>query len=107
MTVEKLDKNVPASGKNDKSGKGLEGVVALESAISSIIGTQLTYRGINIDELAENASYEEVVYLLWYGKLPNKSELDDLISRLRTSADLPPQLWESIQEFPKEAHPMD
>ncbi len=108
MTVEKLDKAAPASeSKAEKSAKGLEGVVALESGISSIIGTQLTYRGISIDELAENASFEEVVYLLWFSKLPNRHELDDLSSKLRASADLPAPVLDMIVNFPKNIHPMD
>ncbi len=112
MSVEKLEKTPPPSAngkteKADKGAKGLEGVVALESGISSIIGSTLTYRGITIDELAENASYEEVVYLLWYGKLPTRAELDDLTSQLRASAALPPQVLEWIKAFPKEVHPMD
>lgn len=49
------------------STAGLEGIVATQSAISSILDGVLTYRGINIDELAENASFEEVLYLLWNG----------------------------------------
>lgn len=54
---------------------GLEGVVIGESRISSIIGTQLTYAGYEIDDLAENATFEEVVYLLWNDRLPNEEEL--------------------------------
>ena len=109
MSVEKLEKETaPASSKPaDKSPKGLEGVVALESGISSIIGSVLTYRGISIDELAENASYEEVVYLLWHGRLPTRAELDDLTSRLRASGSLPPQIVEWIKAFPHDVHPMD
>lgn len=106
MTVEKLEKET-AADKADKLTKGLEGVVALESSISSIIGTVLTYRGISIDELAENASYEEVVYLLWHGKLPNRQELEQFSSHLRSSATLPPQVLELIKTFPKNVHPMD
>ena len=52
--------------------KGLEGIVATTSSISSIIDGVLTFRGIDIDDLAENASFEEVAYLLWYGNLPSK-----------------------------------
>ena len=48
------------------STKGLEGVVATQSAISSIIDDTLTYVGYDIDDLADNASFEEVVYLLWH-----------------------------------------
>ena len=55
--------------------KGLEGIVATTSAISSIVDGVLTYRGYDIDDLAEHASFEEVAYLLWFGKLPNAEEL--------------------------------
>src|SRR5437764_1558750 len=108
MSVEKLEKETaPAASKPaDKSPKGLEGVVALESKISSIIVSVLTYRGISIDELAENASYEEVVYLLWFGKLPNRAELADFNKKLSQSAELPEQVQQLIKTFPKEAHPM-
>lgn len=104
MTVEKLQ---GADEKKEKPVKGLEGVVALESKISSIIGSVLTYRGISIDELAENATYEEVVYLLWFGKLPNRAELADFNKKLSNSGELPEQVVELIKTFPKEAHPMD
>lgn len=52
--------------------RGLEGVVATTSSVSSIIDDTLTYAGYNIDDLAENATFEEVVYLLWHRKLPNE-----------------------------------
>ncbi|MEI6043944.1 MAG: citrate synthase [Chloroflexota bacterium] len=100
MTVDKHETEKKAS-------KGLEGVVALESGISSIIGSVLTYRGISIDELAEHASYEEVVYLLWYGKLPNHGELADLTYRLQHNASIPKPVQDMIKTFPKDAHPMD
>ncbi len=106
MTVEKLEAT-EQSEKKEKPVKGLEGVVALESGISSIIGSLLTYRGISIDELAEKASFEEVVYLLWYGKLPNRAELNDLTSKLQQSAALPEQVQALIKAFPKNVHPMD
>jgi citrate synthase len=99
MTVEKLEK--------EKTVKGLEGVVALESGISSIIGSVLTYRGISIDELAENASFEEVIYLLWFGKLPNKAELADLSEQLRHNAEIPAPLEQLLLTLPKEAQAMD
>jgi citrate synthase len=86
--------------------KGLEGIVATTSSISSIIDATLTYRGINIDELAEHASYEEVVYLLWYGKLPTQSELDALNRQLSDSAPVPAQVIDLIRTFPKGTHPM-
>jgi citrate synthase len=99
MTVEKLEK--------EKTVKGLEGVVALESGISSIIGSVLTYRGISIDELAENASFEEVIYLLWFGKLPNQAELANLSEQLRHNAEIPAPLEQLLQTLPKEAQAMD
>jgi citrate synthase len=60
-----------------KPAGGLEGVVAAQSAICFIDGTagRLVYRGYEIQDLVENASFEEVAYLLWHNKLPNKTEL--------------------------------
>lgn len=86
--------------------KGLEGVVAAESSISSIIDGVLTYRGINIDDLAEQASFEEVVYLLWYGHLPNRSQLDQLKKELSENAVLPNQVIELLKMVPSHVHPM-
>jgi citrate synthase len=86
--------------------KGLEGIVATTSSISSIIDGVLTYRGIDIDDLAENASYEEVAYLLWYGKLPNRAELDELNQRLSASAAIPAQVIEQMKLYPKDTNAM-
>lgn len=86
--------------------KGLEGIVAAQSSISSIIDGVLTYRGINIDELAEKASFEEVAYLLWYGKLPNREELADLQKKLDQYAELPNELIETIKLYPKNTNSM-
>ncbi|MFW5964053.1 MAG: citrate synthase [Natronomonas sp.] len=59
--------------------KGLEGVLVAESSLSYINGDEgkLVYRGYTIDDLAENASFEEVVYMLWHGELPNRDELSE------------------------------
>lgn len=59
--------------------KGLEGVLVAESSLSYIDGDEgkLVYRGYTIDDLAENASFEEVVYMLWHGELPNRNELSE------------------------------
>ncbi|MCZ8513419.1 citrate synthase [Paenibacillus filicis] len=86
--------------------KGLEGIVATTSSISSIIDGVLTYRGINIDDLAENATFEEVVYLLWYGKLPNRSELDQLTKELNAAANVPGEIINLIKLFPKDVNSM-
>jgi len=86
--------------------KGLEGIVATTSSISSIIDGELTYRGINIDELAEKASFEEVVYLLWHGKLPNRSELEQLQRDLSSYAALPEAVLAQIKLYPKDTNSM-
>jgi citrate synthase len=86
--------------------KGLEGIVATTSSISSIIDGVLTYRGIDIDDLAEHATFEEVVYLLWFGKLPNRSELDGLLKDLSSNAAIPQAVIEQIRTYPKGANSM-
>jgi len=86
--------------------KGLEGIVAAASSISSIIDGVLTYRGINIDELAEQASFEEVAYLLWHGKLPNKAELDGLIAQLGDYAQVPEAVIAGLRLYPASSNSM-
>lgn len=89
------------------STKGLEGIVAAESSISSIIDDQLTYVGIPIDDLAENASYEEVVYLLWHLKLPNKTELEEIRKELVEHMQVPEGLTNHLKSYDlKSVHPM-
>jgi citrate synthase len=89
--------------------KGLVGVVAAQTALSSVDGTNgvLTYRGYNIHDLAGNASYEEVVYLLFYGKLPNASELSAFRAELAANRKVPRQVLDHIAAAPKKATPMD
>ena len=81
--------------------KGLDGVVAAQTMLSSVDGQNgvLTYRGINIHELAEKASYEEVVYLLWYGKLPTRRELADLEARLAAQRTVPDQILNLLRDL--------
>ncbi|WP_168122796.1 citrate synthase [Paenibacillus sp. HB172176] len=86
--------------------KGLEGIVAAASSISSIIDGVLTYRGIDIDDLAANASFEEVAYLLWYGKLPTRSELDKLNAQLDEYASIPNEVIEQIKLYGKNTNSM-
>jgi citrate synthase len=88
------------------AGKGLEGVVATTSAISSIIGSTLTYRGIDINELAEQSTFEEVAYLLWYGELPTQDQLRSFQRDLSENRELTPQLIDAIGRFPKDANAM-
>lgn len=86
--------------------QGLEGIVATTSSISSIIDGVLTYRGLDIDTLAENASFEEVIYLLWFGKLPTASELDKLMQDLNQEAALPDAVIQQLRLYPADANSM-
>lgn len=86
--------------------KGLEGIVAAQSSISSINDGVLTYRGINIDELAEKASFEEVAYLLWYGKLPSRAELSQLQEKLDQYVAIPNEVIDAIRLYPKDTNSM-
>ncbi|MBO8163702.1 MAG: citrate synthase [Brevibacillus sp.] len=86
--------------------KGLEGVVAAQSSICSIVDGVLCYGGINIDELAENATFEEVVYLLWHGVLPKRDQLSALQKQLGESAAVPQEVIDSIRTYPRDVHPM-
>lgn len=89
------------------STKGLEGVVATTSSVSSIIESVLTYQGYDIDDLAVNASFEEVIYLLWHGKLPNQAELDELTQSLAENAAIPQEVLDSMKNYPiDKVHPM-
>jgi citrate synthase len=87
--------------------KGLEGVVACSTAISTIAGTTLLYRGYTIEDLAENATFEEVVFLLWYGRLPQADELERFERELRAAMPLPPESFGWFHGLPTEVHPMD
>ncbi len=88
--------------------RGLEGVVALESELSDIDGEkgELIYRGYNINDLADGASFEEVVYLLWNGSLPTSDELDTLRSELQSERSLPATILDILRNAPDDAHPM-
>src|SRR3954469_16264994 len=90
------------------AGAGLEGVVATSSTICFIDGNEgvLSYNGFNIHTLADNATFEEVIFLLWNGKLPNRSELDDLKSALVRYRQIPAEVVEFLRSVPQ-AVPMD
>jgi citrate synthase len=89
--------------------RGLEGVIATSTKLSDVVGDkgQLIYRGYNIDELAGKASYKEVVFLLWKGRLPNREELNEFTVRLRGERELPGGVIDFIKSAPKTADPMD
>jgi citrate synthase len=91
------------------AGAGLEGVVATSSKICFIDGGQgvLSYFGYNIHTLADHATFEEVIYLLWNGKLPNKQELAELKSALIAERELPNEVVDFLRRVPKGSAPMD
>jgi len=91
------------------TGAGLEGVVAGESEICYIDGYEgiLSYRGYNIHTLAENATFEETIYLLWVGNLPTVAELTALKSELGANYGLPPEVVAFLAGVPQGASPMD
>jgi citrate synthase len=87
--------------------RGLEGVVACSTAISTIHGSTLLYRGYTIEDLAEHSSFEEVTYLLWHGCLPRSDELADFEAGLRRRIALPPPSFGWFHSLPTRVHPMD
>ncbi len=91
------------------TGAGLEGVVATSSAICFIDGEKgvLSYSGFNIHTLADNASFEEVIFLLWNGKLPTQGQLAQLKSELVAERQLPAEIINFLKALPKDAASMD
>jgi citrate synthase len=89
--------------------RGLEGVVANTTRLSDVIGDkgQLVYCGYDINELAGNVSYKEVVYLLWHNKLPNRGELETFTRELRGERQLPEPVIDFVKSAPRGAEPMD
>jgi citrate synthase len=90
-------------------GKGLEGIVAANSGICFIDGEAgvLSYRGIDIHELAENSNFEETTYLLWNGKLPNRVALAEFGRQLAQARELDGRIVDMLRSFPKTATPME
>lgn len=82
-----------------KAKAGLQDIVAGDSAICLVDGKEgrLVYHGYDINELVGKASFEEVVYLLWYGKLPNQSELDTLNAALKKNREIPADVLELVK----------
>jgi citrate synthase len=88
--------------------RGLEGVVVAPTSISKVDGEKgaLIYRGIDIHALAENSTFEEVVYLLWHGRLPQRDELREFGVRLCADAAVPEPVMELVQRTPRNADAM-
>ncbi|WP_394230378.1 bifunctional 2-methylcitrate synthase/citrate synthase [Shewanella colwelliana] len=91
------------------SGAGLRGQSAGETALCTVgkSGSGLTYCGYDVSDLADNATFEEVAYLLFNGELPTAAQLDSYKSELMVLRDLPPALKKVLQLIPADAHPMD
>ena len=89
--------------------KGLEGVIANESALSNVEGLkgELSYLGYDIDDLVEHCCFGEVTYLLLKGRLPNAKELQNFRAKLHQNRELPPQVIDFIKSAPQDASPMD
>ncbi|PYM98384.1 MAG: citrate synthase [Candidatus Rokuibacteriota bacterium] len=96
----------------DKEGtqliRGLEGVVAAETALCDLDGKngRLAYRGYDIEDLARRASFEEVCHLLWYGELPTAAQLDKTTLGLIAARDVPAELVQALRLMPKDTDPM-
>ena len=88
---------------------GLEGIVAAQSSISDVNGEEgkLIYAGYDIHDLAQHATFEEVIYLLWNGTLPTTAELASLKSQLNSETSLPTEIIELIRRLPTDSNPMD
>jgi citrate synthase len=101
------EENKPAAAA--KQPAGLEGIVAAQSSIGDVDGTNgvLIYQGLDIHDLAEHSTFEETIYLLWHGRLPKRDELDALRAELSSVMKLPREVMELMRSFPREAEPMD
>ncbi len=92
-----------------KSGAGLRGQSVGQTAIATVgkEGKGLTYRGYRIEDLAGNARFEEVAYLLLYGTLPTQAELTAYVARFKANRSLPQPLKDVLERIPAGANPMD
>jgi citrate synthase len=88
---------------------GLRGVVAAQSKIGDVNGEQgiLIYQGYNIHDLAEHATFEEIIYLLWHGELPTQAQLDELKGEISANYEIPAEIVAGMKYMPKDADPMD
>ncbi|NWF70387.1 MAG: citrate synthase [Chloroflexi bacterium] len=90
------------------AGKGLQGVVVADSSTSLVDGEngRLIYEGYKIEDLAEHAQFEEIVYLLWNHRLPNGQELEQLRAAIAEAAALPQAVVDQLKIYPTNANPM-
>jgi citrate synthase len=98
----------PETNQTPGYAKGLEGIVAGETALS-FVGSEgkLYYRGIQVDDLIKgNATFEESAYLLWFGKLPTRQELTYFLTELSANREIRPEIHSFLTTFPKKCNPM-
>jgi len=90
------------------TGKGLEGIVVAQTQLSKVQGDigKLQYHGYNIQDLAEYATFEEVIYLLWNLKLPTKTELETLHKEIVSCQKTPQEIFDTMRSYPRDANPM-
>lgn len=88
--------------------RGLEGILAAETKVGFVDGQEgrLSYRGYDINTLAEQSNYEEVSYLLIYGHLPNEKQFKEFVTKLRNESDLPDEVYDLIRKQADKTHPM-
>lgn len=88
--------------------KGLDGVIIDETKLSLVNGTEgrLIYSGYKIEDLAAHALYEEVVFLLWHGRLPDREELESLRAQIAASAVIPKEVITMLKSLPSDSNPM-
>ena len=94
---------------NPVINKGVQNVCIDKSTISFIDGfhSKLYYRGYSIEDIAKYTTFEETTYLLLYGKLPTRRELDDFSGWLREERELPYQLVDLLQDMPRDTEPTE
>lgn len=102
MSAEDLEKT------SKESVKGLKGIIAADSSICLVNGTEgkLLYRGYNIDDLAEHATFEEISFLLLKGELPTTEQLSKYQESLKQHRNIPSELIETLKKLPATAPPM-
>ena len=103
-----MTQNVQSDSGGLRADKGLANTIVAESQMSFIDGNKgiLEYVGIEIDALARNSTFEEVVFLLWNRRLPKKAELDSFIKSIQAEYDLPADILKLVKGLPKDAKPM-
>lgn len=89
-------------------GRGLDGAITNETTVGHVSGkdARLIYRGVDVAELAEKSTYEETAYLLLFGRLPKRTELDYFKAELKAHRRIPKEVLDAMSHLPQEVHPM-